>query len=103
MKTVMTTHTTTRELAAAVTLPPPVPGFIGEGHTAVHAIDPRAFARQDPFIILADDRMDLPPGRPAGGAHPHAGFEIVTFVVEGELRDRDGTRIRPWQSPPRTR
>jgi len=36
-----------------------------------------------------DDRIDLEPGREAGGAHPHAGFETVTFVVEGELRDRD--------------
>jgi redox-sensitive bicupin YhaK (pirin superfamily) len=36
-----------------------------------------------------DDRIDLEPGREAGGAHPHGGFETVTFVVEGELRDRD--------------
>jgi redox-sensitive bicupin YhaK (pirin superfamily) len=36
-----------------------------------------------------DDRVDLPPGRHAGGAHPHAGFEIATFVVDGVLRDRD--------------
>jgi redox-sensitive bicupin YhaK (pirin superfamily) len=79
----------TRGLAHVVTLPPPVPGFIGEGHTAVHVIDPREFARNDPFIVLADDRIDLPPGQRAGGPHPHAGFEIVTFAVEGEARDRD--------------
>jgi len=72
-----------------ITLPPPGPGFIGEGHTAIHAIDSRQFAQNDPFIMLADDRVDLPRGQRAGGAHPHAGFEIVTFAVEGEARDRD--------------
>jgi redox-sensitive bicupin YhaK (pirin superfamily) len=94
MTSAVRSGTGTRGLAAAVTLPPPGPGFIGEGHTAIHAIDARNFARQDPFIMLADDRLDLLPGRPAGGAHPHAGFEIVTFVVEGELRDRDEGVLR---------
>jgi quercetin 2,3-dioxygenase len=68
---------------------PPSPGFIGEGHTAVTVVDAKDFARNDPFIVLMDDRIDLEPGREAGGAHPHGGFETVTFVAEGELRDRD--------------
>jgi redox-sensitive bicupin YhaK (pirin superfamily) len=72
-----------------VTTPPPAPGFMGEGHTAVQVVDPNDFARNDPFIALMDDRMKLPPGSPAGGAHPHAGFEIATFLIEGEIRDRD--------------
>jgi hypothetical protein len=58
-------------------------------------IDPREFADNDPFIMLADDRVDLPPGLRAGGPHPHAGFEIVTFAVEGEARDRDEGLLRP--------
>jgi hypothetical protein len=62
---------------------------MGEGHTAVPVLDTRDFAHNDPFIVLMDDRIDLEPGRPAGAAHPHGGFETVTFVVEGELRDRD--------------
>ena len=78
-----------RGIERVVTTPPPAPGFIGEGHTAVSVVDPREFARNDPFIVLMDDRIDLEPDRPAGGAHPHGGFETVTFVVEGELRDRD--------------
>src|SRR5262245_16735753 len=83
-----------RGLAQVVTLPPARPGFIGQGHEAIHVIDVRDFARNDPFIILADDRLDLPPGRRAGGPHPHAGFEIVTFAVEGEARDRDEGVLR---------
>ena len=78
-----------RGIGRVVTLAPPTPGFIGEGHTAVTVVDPNDFAHNDPFIALMDDRIDLEPGRPAGGAHPHGGFETVTFVVEGRLRDRD--------------
>jgi quercetin 2,3-dioxygenase len=78
-----------RTIARVVTTPPPAPGFIGEGHLAVTVVDPNDFEQNDPFIALMDDRIDLAPGRTAGGAHPHGGFETVTFVVEGALRDRD--------------
>jgi redox-sensitive bicupin YhaK (pirin superfamily) len=78
-----------RGIGRVVTTAPPSPGFIGDGHTAVSVIDPKEFSLNDPFIVLMDDRIDLEPGREAGGAHPHGGFETVTFVVEGELRDRD--------------
>jgi redox-sensitive bicupin YhaK (pirin superfamily) len=83
-----------RGLARVVTLPPPSPGFIGDGHTAVHAIGPQDFAHNDPFILLADDRLDLPRGQKAGAAHPHAGFEIATLIVDGEMRDRDEGLLR---------
>src|SRR5262245_31827118 len=83
-----------RGLADVITLPAPGPGFIGEGHTAIHVMEGRPFAQTDPFIMLADDRVDLPPGSRAGGPHPHAGFEIVTFAVEGEARDRDEGLLR---------
>jgi redox-sensitive bicupin YhaK (pirin superfamily) len=80
---------TERGIGRVETTAPPSPGFMGKGHTAVEVIDPSDFMRNDPFIVLMDDRVDLPPGQEAGGAHPHGGFETVTFVVEGELRDRD--------------
>lgn len=59
-------------------------GFLGEGHMAAAVVDGNDFARTDPFIILMDDRLDLPGGEPVGGAHPHAGFETVTLVLEGD-------------------
>jgi redox-sensitive bicupin YhaK (pirin superfamily) len=83
-----------RGIGRVVTTAAPSPGFIGEGHTAAAVIDAKEFARNDPFIVLMDDRVDLEPGREAGGAHPHGGFETVTFVVEGELRDRDEGMLR---------
>jgi redox-sensitive bicupin YhaK (pirin superfamily) len=78
-----------RGLARVATTPAPSPGFIGAGHTAVLVVDPARFEEHDPFIVLADDRIAVPEGSPAGGEHPHAGFETVTFVLEGTLRDRD--------------
>src|ERR1043166_7978826 len=63
------------------------PAFAGPGHTAVFVVDPNEFASQDPFILLADDRLDMLPGAPLGGEHPHAGFEIATFALEGALHD----------------
>jgi len=83
-----------RGIGRVVTTAPPSPGFIGEGHTAVSVVDPKGFSHNDPFIVLMDDRIDLEAGREAGGAHPHGGFETVTFVVEGELRDRDEGMLR---------
>jgi quercetin 2,3-dioxygenase len=83
-----------RLIARVVTTAAPSPGFIGDGHTAVTVVDPKEFSHNDPFIVLMDDRIDLEPGREAGGAHPHGGFETVTFVVEGELRDRDEGTLR---------
>ena len=78
-----------RGIGRVVTLGAPRPSFIGEGHEAVTVVEPGDYARTDPFIALMDDRLDLLPGRRAGEAHPHAGFETVTFVLEGSLRDRD--------------
>src|SRR3954470_12650205 len=87
--TLATKSTTQRRLARIVTPPDPAPGFMGAGHLAVLVVDPTDFARHDPFIVLADDRIDLPPGSTAGGEHPHAGFETVTFLAEGTLHDQD--------------
>lgn len=78
-----------RILSSITTTPPPVPGFIGAGHSAVEVLAPTALAASDPFVLLMDDRLDIPQRRQIGGAHPHAGLETVTLVLEGTLSDRD--------------
>lgn len=79
----------TRRISRIDTAPPPEPGFIGEGHTAVEVVRPTALAATDPFVLLMDDRLDIPVRRIVGGAHPHAGLETVTLILEGGLFDRD--------------
>jgi redox-sensitive bicupin YhaK (pirin superfamily) len=69
------------------------PGFLGAGHTARRVIQ-RSFEHSDPFIMLMDDMLDKKDNTPAGGPHPHAGFETGTLIIEGELgsgEERMGT------------
>jgi redox-sensitive bicupin YhaK (pirin superfamily) len=61
-------------------------GFLGNGHLA-RALIQGGFRQSDPFIMLMDDMLDKQDGEPAGGPHPHAGFETVTLVLEGEIGD----------------
>jgi quercetin 2,3-dioxygenase len=68
----------------SVETPRPEPGFLGAGHIARHVIGGK-FAQSDPFILLMDDRLDKQDDEPAGGPHPHAGFETVTLMLDGEL------------------
>ena len=62
------------------------PGFLGAGHVA-RALIRGDFVDADPFILLMDDMLDKQDDHPAGGPHPHAGFETVTLLLEGELGD----------------
>jgi len=74
----------TERTLKTVYAPQPQPGFLGKGHTArpVVAVD---FLQSDPFIMLMDDRLDKTDNIPVGGPHPHAGFETVTLVLQGEI------------------
>lgn len=85
---------TQRDVARIVTLPPLEAGFMGEGHTAVAVVPPGEFERTDPFILLMDDRVEPRAGH-LGEAHPHAGFETVTFMLEGAVSDRDEGDLAP--------
>src|SRR5262249_35543270 len=69
--------------------PPPQPGFIREGHLVVEVVPLTELERTDPFIALMDDWLEIPKRRVVGGPHPHAGFETVTFLIEGAADDRD--------------
>jgi redox-sensitive bicupin YhaK (pirin superfamily) len=77
-----------RSLVRLVTVPPLGPGFVGPGHLAAQVVSPENFALHDPFIMLADDHLDIG-NRPVGGPHPHAGFETVTLMLDGAIYDRD--------------
>jgi redox-sensitive bicupin YhaK (pirin superfamily) len=77
-----------RRIARVVTVPPPTTGFIGPGHLASQVLGTADFALTDPFIMLADDRLDIGE-RQLGAPHPHAGFETVTLLLDGEIYDRD--------------
>lgn len=62
------------------------PGFMGPGHIARPVIQV-SYADSDPFIMLMDDWLDKKTDEPAGGPHPHAGFETVSLLLEGEMGD----------------
>jgi quercetin 2,3-dioxygenase len=82
-----------RSLARTIQLPPPAQGQFGADHTVVDVLNPDAWADQDPFITLMDDRID---GLLRAGPHPHAGFETVTFPLEGDMESEAGLgRLQP--------
>jgi hypothetical protein len=62
------------------------PGFLGHGHIARPVIM-GSFSESDPFIMLMDDMLDKKDNEPVGGPHPHAGFETVSLLLEGEIGD----------------
>jgi quercetin 2,3-dioxygenase len=62
------------------------PGFLGAGHIARPVIS-GSFSDSDPFIMLMDDMLDKKDNEPVGGPHPHAGFETVSLLLEGEMGD----------------
>jgi redox-sensitive bicupin YhaK (pirin superfamily) len=77
-----------RQISRVTTVPKLAPGFVGPGHLAAPVIPSDDFVLTDPFIALMDDHLDIG-NRPVGGAHPHAGFETVTLLLEGSIYDRD--------------
>src|SRR5690606_22083760 len=62
-------------------------GFLGTGHSAMAVLDGVPYKDSDPYILFMDDSLKLPGGKPVGGAHPHAGFETLTLVLEGNEKD----------------
>lgn len=62
-------------------------GFLGKGHKALAVLEGVPYTDSDPFILFMDDSLDLPGGPPVGGPHPHAGFETLTLVLEGNGKD----------------
>ena len=81
---------TIRRKLSKVYTPPSQAGFLGKGHIArpVIQID---FVESDPFIVLMDDMLNKTDDIPVGGPHPHAGFETVSLLLEGEMGEEPHT------------
>jgi len=62
-------------------------GFLGAGHRASAVFEGIPYTESDPFIVFMDDKLNLAGGSPVGGAHPHAGFETLTLVLQGNDKD----------------
>lgn len=65
-------------------------GFLGRDHMARQVVG-GSFIKTDPFIMLMDDVLDKKDTGPVGSAHPHAGFETVSLLLEGEIGDQAHT------------
>lgn len=62
----------------------------GAGVELVRVIGQSAFMQLDPFLLLDAFRSDNPDDYIAGfPAHPHRGFETVTYLLSGRMRHRD--------------
>jgi redox-sensitive bicupin YhaK (pirin superfamily) len=77
-----------RSIVRVTTIPALGPGFGGEQHKAALVVEPGDLPATDPFFLMADDNISLE-GR-LGDAHPHAGLETVTFMLNGTLEDING-------------
>jgi redox-sensitive bicupin YhaK (pirin superfamily) len=81
-----------RRIVRTFTTAAPVPVLPGIGHTAV--ISPEERELSDPFLLLSDDRIDGRQGARVGAAHPHAGMESATLLLEDSIKDGDAAPLR---------
>lgn len=77
---------TNKRKLTTIQTPAGQPGFLGHGHIARPVIQVD-YTESDPFILLMDDMLDKKDETPVGGPHPHAGFETVSLLLEGEIGD----------------
>ncbi len=81
-----------RRIGRTVTTAAPAPVLPGIAHTAL--ISPKERELSDPFLLLSDDRIDGRQGARVGAAHPHAGMESATLLLEGSIQDGDATPLQ---------
>jgi len=79
----MTSRTLQRAIAA-------VPTSDGAGVKLRRSLGQSPYARLDPFLMLDHFSSENPDDYIAGfPAHPHRGFETVTYMLDGHLRHED--------------
>lgn len=67
-----------------------IPTSDGAGVKLLRSIGQSAWARLDPFLMLDHFSSENPDDYVAGfPAHPHRGFETVTYMLDGHLRHED--------------
>jgi redox-sensitive bicupin YhaK (pirin superfamily) len=81
-----------RRIVRTVTTAAPVPVLPGIATTAL--ISPEEPELSDPFLLLSDNRIDGRHGARVGAAHPHAGMESATLLLEGSIKDGDATPLQ---------
>jgi redox-sensitive bicupin YhaK (pirin superfamily) len=81
-----------RRIIRTVTTAAPVTVLPGISHTAVLRTDERESS--DPFLLLSDDRIDGGQGARVGAAHPHAGMESATLLLEDSIKDGDAAPLQ---------
>jgi redox-sensitive bicupin YhaK (pirin superfamily) len=57
-------------------------------------ISPDERELSDPFLLLSDDRIDGGHGARVGAAHPHAGMESATLLLEDSIKDGDAAPLQ---------
>jgi redox-sensitive bicupin YhaK (pirin superfamily) len=81
-----------RRIVRTITTAAPVQVIPGIRHTAVIRTDERELS--DPFLLLSDDRIDGGHGARVGAAHPHAGMESATLLLEDSITDGDAAPLQ---------
>ncbi len=81
-----------RRIVRTVTTAAPAEVLPGIAHTSL--ISPEERELSDPFLLMSDDRIDGGHGARVGGAHPHAGMESATLLLEGSIKDGDATALQ---------
>ncbi len=78
---------TTRELQRVI---PSIPASDGAGVKLRRSLGASQALRHDPFLMLDEFFSDDPDDYLAGfPAHPHRGFETVTYMLDGRMQHKD--------------
>ena len=69
---------------------PSIPASDGDGVRLRRSLGKDPYSRLDPFLLLDAFSSDNPDDYLAGfPAHPHRGFETVTYMLDGHMRHED--------------
>ncbi|HTW84289.1 MAG TPA: pirin family protein [Candidatus Sulfotelmatobacter sp.] len=82
------TSSPARSLARVI---PSIETLEGGGFLVRRPVPTRGIEQVDPFLLIDEmGPMEHAPGTAAGAPdHPHKGFEVITYLLEGEMEHRD--------------